>query len=82
MENAEKLAGYIEEINLSAQLIRERMKQLAGRRKLWWAGRRTDENIPNAAAEAEKTQEILHFVEEITKTSKIIGINAAIEASV
>ncbi|NLP37626.1 MAG: hypothetical protein GX357_08245 [Firmicutes bacterium] len=82
VENAEKLAGYIEEINLSAQLIRERMKQLAKEAEaLARRGEELTKTSQTAAAEAEKTQEILHFVEEITKTSKIIGINAAIEAS-
>jgi len=82
VKNAEKLAGYIEEINASAQLIRDRMKQLTDEaEKLAERGEELTRTSKTAATEAEKTQEILRFIEEITKTTKIIGINAAIEAS-
>lgn len=82
VKNAERLAGYIEEINASAQLIRDRMKELTEEaERLAQKGEELTKTSKDAAAEAEKTQEILHFIEEITKTTKIIGINAAIEAS-
>ena len=80
--NAEELAEYIVQINDSAQLIRDSMKNLAEEaEKLADSAEALATVSQTATAEAEKTQEILGIIEGIAQTTKIIGLNAAIEAA-
>jgi len=80
--NAEELAKYIVQINDSAQLIRNNMQHLAKEaQKLADYSESLATTSQAATAEAEKTQEILGIIEGIAKTTKIIGLNAAIEAA-
>ncbi|NLZ38520.1 MAG: hypothetical protein GX893_02790 [Firmicutes bacterium] len=80
--NAEELAKHIVQINDSAQLIRNSMQQLAEEaEKLADYSETLASTSQAATSEAEKTEEILGIIEGIAKTTKIIGLNAAIEAA-
>lgn len=79
---AETLLQHADSLNVSATQIRSGMQQLAEEAgKLAAAGDTLAHTSEQAAAEAEKTRNILKLIEEIAKKTNIIGLNAAIEAA-
>lgn len=82
VQNAKELASPTEEINNSALFIRQNMQNLTSEAEnLATFGENLTETSQTAKGEAEKTQEILGLIEGISKTTRIIGLNASIEAA-
>ncbi|HHX74287.1 MAG TPA: chemotaxis protein [Firmicutes bacterium] len=80
--NAKELISLTEEMNNSALLIRQNMQNLTNEAENLAAfGDSLAQTSQTAREETEKTQEILGLIEGISKTTRIIGLNASIEAA-
>ncbi len=82
ISNARELTSLTDEINKSTLFIRENMQNLTSdAENLAAFGDSLAQTSLTAKEEAEKTQEILNLIEGISKTTRIIGLNASIEAA-
>lgn len=80
--NAKELISLTEEMNNSALLIRQNMQNLTNEAENLAAfGDSLAQTSQTAREETEKTHEILGLIEGISKTTRIIGLNASIEAA-